>query len=107
VPMPFPLRCWIDEKVSSRNAILRYPCAGGSAEAVFAVPFHGTLVGGTVDLAATTTFLWSDGCSWESHQRIFGMLASAVLTYTYSEGPITGKSCAPAVCTARTDVFVR
>jgi hypothetical protein len=104
--MSTPASCWIDEKVSQRSAVLRFPCGGGSASADFAVTFTGSVVAGQVDIAATTTFPWGDGCTWESQQRIVGPLWAGELTYTYSEHPISGSGCEPAVCTAKTAVAV-
>lgn len=102
-----PSVCWIDERVSNRSAMLVYPCSGGSASAVFGVAFAGSVSGGLVDLAATTTFPWSDGCTWQSDQRIAGELQSGTLTYTYQEHPIAGSNCEPATCTATTPVVVQ
>jgi hypothetical protein len=102
-----PSDCWIDEQVSNRSAMLVYPCDGGSASAAFGVAFTGTVAGGQVDLGANTTFPWSDGCTWQSEQRIAGELQSGALTYTYQEHPISGSNCEPATCTATTPVLVQ
>jgi hypothetical protein len=102
-----PSDCWIDEQVSNRSAMIVYPCDGGAGTAVFGVAFTGSVVGGQVDLAATTTFPWSDGCTWQSDQRIAGELQSGALTYTYQEHPISGSNCEPATCTATTPVLVQ
>ena len=99
--------CWIDEKVGQRSAVLVFACAGGPAEADFGVPFKGTVTDGQVDIAATTTFPWGDGCTWESHQRIGGSLASGELSYAYDEAPIAGKGCQPAHCKGSAPVAAR
>jgi hypothetical protein len=101
--------CWIDEKVSNRSAMLQWPCdAGGPAEAVFGVPFAGTVAApsGFVSLSAQTTFPWSDGCTWESVQTIDGVLGSGVLQYNYSEMHIQGTGCAPEICHGSASVVV-
>lgn len=101
--------CWIDEKVSHRSAVLRWACDAGSAEADFGVPFYGTVQEPStlVSLSATTTFVWSDGCTWQSEQHIDGELSSGALQYGYSEKPIQGTHCAPAYCTGTAVVAVQ
>ncbi len=100
--------CWVDEKVSNRSAALSYACGGGAATAPFGVPFEGTVgADGKVDLAATTTFRWDDGCTWQSHQRITGQLGAGTLTYGYREAPIRGSRCMPSHCVAEAKVSVR
>jgi len=103
---PNPSSCWIDQKVGNQAALLHYRCGGGTAAAQFAVTFEGTVLGGQVELTATTEFVWSDGCSWQSEQIISGQLASGGLQYTYREYPIRGSNCAVAYCTASTRVLV-
>ncbi len=101
--------CWIDEKVSHRTAVLQWACDAGAAEADFGVPFLGTVQEPStlVSLSATTTFSWSDGCTWQSEQRIDGQLSSGMLQYGYSEKPIQGTNCAPAYCTGSAVVSVQ
>jgi hypothetical protein len=103
-----PASCWLDQKVAHKTALLHYPCAGGAAEAAFGVPFHGVADEiGAIDLTAKTTYKWSgDGCTWESTQRIAGVLSEGELTYTYEEQPIEGTACSPAYCKAVTSVTV-
>jgi hypothetical protein len=102
-----PLGCWIDEKVSHRSSTLRYKCGGGAGRADFGAWFVGSVSrGGDVVLSSTTTFPWSDGCTWQSTQRIEGALASKALSYSYSERPIAGTSCMPTRCTGSANVAV-
>ncbi len=101
--------CWIDERVSYRTALLRWACDAGAAEADFGVPFVGTVQEPStyVSLSATTTFVWSDACTWQSEQRIEGALSSGALQYSYSEKPVQGTNCAPAYCTGSALVSVQ
>jgi hypothetical protein len=100
--------CWVDDKVSNRTAALTYPCGGGPASAPFGVDFVGTIdAEGRVDLAATTSFGWGDGCQWQSEQRIRGTLSEGSLAYSYKEKPVSGKHCAPAHCVASAKVAVQ
>ncbi len=101
--------CWIDEKVSHRTALLHWACDAGAAEANFGVAFVGTVQEPStyVSLSATTTFVWSDACTWQSEQRIEGTLSSGALQYTYSEKPVEGTNCAPAYCTGTAVVSVQ
>jgi hypothetical protein len=99
--------CWVDEKVGKRTGTLAYLCGGGAASTQLGVEFSGTVSAtGQVDVAATTTFAWSDGCKWQSEQRITGRLSSGSLTYGYREAPIEGTHCQPAHCTASAKVSV-
>jgi hypothetical protein len=104
-----PASCWLDQKVAHKTAVLHYPCAGGPAEAAFGVPFQGIAdESGAIDLSAKTTYKWSgDNCTWESTQRVRGVLAEGEVTYTYEEQPIAGDACSPAYCKATTPVTVQ
>ncbi len=105
--VPTPSSCWIDQKVSNETKPLVWDCETGAAEADFDVPFKGTVdKNGVVSIAATTTFPWSDGCTWESTQAISGTLSTKTLEYSYSEHPISGVNCAPAYCTSKATVIV-
>ena len=106
--VPTPSSCWIDQKVSNVTTTLSWDCKTGAAEADFDVPFEGTVdPNGNVSIQATTTFPWSDGCTWESAQVIAGQLSSKALTYSYSEHPIQGTSCAPDYCKSTATVSVQ
>lgn len=100
--------CWIDERVTASPGRLDFPCGGGAATAVFGESsFSGSVDGGAVDVGLKTRFTWSDGCTWESTQRITGKLADRKLTFTYREAPLAGqKDCAPA-CAAEGAVDLR
>jgi hypothetical protein len=100
--------CWVDEKVSNQTTTLTYTCGGGPAVAPFGADFVGTVsADGRVEIGATTSFHWGDGCEWQSHQRIRGTLSSGSLLYTYSERPVSGTRCQPAHCTASAKVAVQ
>jgi hypothetical protein len=99
--------CWVDEKVSQRTGTLSYACGGGAASTQLGVEFAGMVSASEqVEIAATTTFQWSDGCTWQSEQHITGRLASGSLRYAYREAPIAGQNCMPAHCTASAKVTV-
>jgi len=104
---PTPASCWIDQQVANQTATLEWACDSGEATASFEVLFVGTVRAGVVALEATTIFPWSDGCTWQSRQRIDGALASGSLTYSYSEEPVEGSGCAPAYCKATAQVLVK
>jgi hypothetical protein len=100
--------CWVDEKVSNQTTTLTYACGGGPAVAPFGVDFVGTVgADGRVELAASTSFHWDDGCQWHSDQRIRGSLPGGPLTYAYKEKPTSGTRCAPARCVASAKVEVQ
>lgn len=93
--------CAIDERVTRAPGVLQFPCAGGAAAVTFGdSQFTGTVQGGMVDLSLRTRFHFSDGCDWESAQRIAGELASGQLTFTYIEAPLPGQSRCANACQA-------
>jgi hypothetical protein len=57
-----------------------------------------------VDTCLRTQFVFTDGCTWQTMQHLRG--GPSVITYTYSEGAISGDQCAASTCTARADVEV-
>jgi hypothetical protein len=86
--------CFVDSVQVGSQGGIEYPCEGGPVSATFGpITFTGTVVDGAAALDATTTFDWSDGCTWSSSQTITGTLASGSLEYTYSEMPIQGTGC--------------
>lgn len=98
--------CFIDERVTGSPGTLQFPCDGGTARASFR---NGTFTGtvgadGAVSLALTTSFRFSDGCRWQSEQRIEGSLSGG--QFRYAERPVSGRSCAPP-CSASGTVEVR
>jgi hypothetical protein len=75
-------------------------CNGGYASADFGKGiFQGTFAGGDVSMCIGTTFTYTDGCTWQTAQRISGTLASGTLAFEYIEAPIKGTGCASA-CSA-------
>ncbi|MBI5513669.1 MAG: hypothetical protein HY909_07860 [Deltaproteobacteria bacterium] len=100
--------CFIDERVTRSVGLLRYPCAGGPATAAFATAtFSGTVTDGVAELQLTTRFHFSDGCDWQSTQRLHGPLASRHLAYTYTEAPVPGQRGCASSCRATADVELR
>ncbi len=93
--------CYVDTGFDvGSEGVLTYPCAGGVAAIIFAAhTFEGVVIDGLVDVCVGTTFPWSDGCTWQSTQRVEGSAASGPLTLTYAEAPAAGQSCA-SPCTA-------
>jgi hypothetical protein len=93
--------CFLDLAItpSSAGAITVF-CKGGYASADFGKgQFQGNFEMGVVDVCIGTTYVFSDGCTWASAQRITGVLASGTLTFDYSEAPTQGTNCA-SPCTA-------
>ena len=100
--------CFVDEVVTRTPGTLRYPCAGGDAEALFGATsrFSGGVRGGQVDVKISTEFRFSDGCQWRSVQLIQGALASGQLAFTYRESPVEGQSGCASACTADAQVRI-
>ena len=94
--------CFIDVELQQVGR-LRAPCDGaeGPAEAVFGSrTFRGRVAHGRLSLRLTTSFPFSDGCTWESNQTISGRMDAAQFDFHYSEHARRGeRGCAPA-CTA-------
>lgn len=90
--------CFLDERISHGPGMLALPCDGadGPAEATFAEQrYEGRVKGGALALDLHTELDWDqDGCHWETRQSIRGALAGGKLTWTYSEVPTRGASCA-------------
>ena len=96
--------CFIDQQVEGRDGVLRFACGGGAATAIFdGASFAGSLDGDTVEVALSSSYDHTDGCTWVTSQRIRGSLSSGELEYRYSEAPTVGDSgCAsPCYGTAR------
>ncbi len=97
--------CWVDEKVTGASGTLTFPCSGGTAEARFSsIVFTGQMSDGQVELLLATQFKYSDGCRWESRQRLAGVLESGALLYEYSEAPAAGQQGCVYGCTAAAKV---
>lgn len=98
--------CFIDERVTGAPGTLQYACDGGAATATFRNgTFSGTVsADGALSLSLTTRFRFSDGCRWQSEQRIEGSLSGG--QFRYAERPVSGAHCAPS-CAASGTVEVR
>jgi hypothetical protein len=99
--------CFVDEVVTRTPGTLRFPCAGGDAEATFGPTsrFAGSARDGNVDVKIQTEFAFSDGCRWRSVQLIQGVLASGQLAFQYRENPLEGQTGCASACSA--DALVR
>jgi hypothetical protein len=100
--------CFVDAVVvpGDRGEIV-YDCNGGLAEAIIgSAIFRGSFDGVRVDACAGTSFPWSDGCDWNSAQRIEGTLASGELHFTYAEAPAPGQAGCLSPCSAAGKVIV-
>jgi hypothetical protein len=96
--------CFVDARVRGVRGVLVYACDGGDAEADFGkAKFHGTFHDGALDISLETSFDFSDGCKWVSHQRISGTMRNKV-TYTYGEAPKPGQHNCASACTATANV---
>lgn len=92
--------CFVDTLPVGSRGELRYPCGGGPVTATFGpIAASGTVANGFVELGASTAFVWDDGCTWETTQRLAGALSAGTLSYTYSESTVSGSDCARP-CTA-------
>ena len=99
--------CWIDAPPKGATASAAFLCGGGPiAFTLGKHGFSGTVEGGMLNATATSTFEFSDGCSWVTTQRVSGSLASGKLAYGYSERVAKGRGCASA-CTASGIVAVK
>lgn len=88
--------CFVDAVQPGSMGSLDFPCTGGPVSSTFGpIVFTGSVTDGVAFLTATTTFLWGDGCTWESSQVISGSPASGTLQYGYEENPIAGVACLP------------
>lgn len=100
--------CVIDERVTRAPGLLAFPCEGGAATADFGGShFSGTVLNGEVDVTLRTQFHFTDGCDWESEQRIQGNLSAPSLAFTYREAPLPGQSRCANACRAFGMVSVR
>ena len=106
--------CFVDTKVhqGDEGRLLRCPTGAVAvfSRVSFAGPWGETGVDrqgrslSAIDTCLRTQFPFSDGCTWETMQRMHGGPSS--IEYTYAERPITGGRCAPSSCRARADVEV-
>jgi hypothetical protein len=66
--------------------------------------FGGTSDGVEVNTCMRTEFPFSDGCTWETTQRISGRV-DTVMRFSYGEHPISGRGCSPSPCSASADLY--
>lgn len=93
---PSSATCFLDLAISQGSVgAMTVFCNGGYASADFGKgTFKGTFDQGAVSMCIGTTFTYSDGCTWQTAQRISGTLASGTLAFEYAEAPIQGTKCA-------------
>lgn len=106
-----PPSCFTDTVMQlGQTGTLSYPCEGdGEAKLTFGKRgFTGASIGGKLDLCAGTEYPFSDGCRWQSAQRVSGNVATMALHFNYGEAPKPGqnKHCA-AACSATGIVSVK
>ena len=96
--------CFVDAKVreGDRGRLLR--CPSGAVAVFSRVSFAGPWRDRGIDTCLRTQFVFTDDCTWQTMQRLRG--GPSVITYTYSEGAISGDQCTLSTCTARADVEV-
>jgi hypothetical protein len=76
------------------SGVIQYPCSGGAVSANLGqLQFTGSVANGMVSLDATANYQGPDGCTWKTQHHIGGNLPDGFLTYSYSEGPISGMNC--------------
>jgi hypothetical protein len=99
--------CFVDVVVADGDrGTLRFDCNGGAAEATFGTHvFAGSFDRGRIDICTGTSFDYSDGCRWNSAQRIQGPLATE-LRFDYVESPAPGQSGCASRCSATARVLV-
>lgn len=94
--------CYVDSPVvSGAVGRLTYDCKGGRAEIRFgALVFGGTFDGTSFDTCTGTSFDFSDGCHWNSAQRVGGRIEGSNLQYAYVERPAAGETHCASPCSA-------
>jgi hypothetical protein len=94
--------------MTGQMGTLAYSCNGGSALGTFgAEMLPGAFTAGDVDICFGTTFVFSDGCTWESAQTITGSLASGTLEFSYVEQPAPDQFGCDSPCTASGTIAVQ
>jgi len=96
--------CFVDSKVHEGDQGRLLRCPSGAVAVFSRYSFAGRWGEEGVDTCLRTQFPFSDGCTWETMQRVRG--GPSVLEFTYIEHPLSGNSCASSSCTARADVEV-
>lgn len=101
--------CYVDTEIEhGAEGTLYVPCEGdGEATLTFgSMTFEGSIAGGRIDVCAGTEFVWQDGCTWTSAQRVSGKLSDGVLAFAYGEAPKAGESGCANACTANGSIHV-
>jgi hypothetical protein len=109
--LPDSPSCFVDIiPTPSEVATLRWDCTGdtGNAEIIFAKgTFGGSFNSPNVSVCSGTTFEYTDGCMWESAQRIEGSVTrGSTLTFNYAEAPLPGQMGCESACTASGTLIV-
>jgi len=97
--------CFVDAKVRQGDEGRLLRCPSGAVAVFPRASFAGAWGEAGVDTCVRTEFPFSDGCTWETMQRMRG--GPSAIEYTYGERPVSGGRCAPSSCKARADVEVR
>lgn len=97
--------CFVDAKVHEGDQGRLLRCPSGAVAVFSRVSFAGAWGETGIDTCMRTQFPFSDGCTWETMQRMRG--GPSVIEYSYAERPISGDQCAPSSCRARADVEVQ
>lgn len=97
--------CFVDMHIATGDIGRLMRCASGAVVVFGGVTFAGTTDGTSVDACVRTAFPFSDGCTWQSMQRIHGRFDEAV-ELTYGEHPTNGRACASSSCRARAPIDV-
>lgn len=100
--------CFVDTVVKEGAfGELAVDCSGGAAEATFGDHvFRGSFDGDQVDICTGTSFDWSDGCRWDSSQRVQGSIGSGEVRFDYTEAPAPGQTRCLTPCTATARVLI-
>ncbi len=94
--------CYVDARVHAGETGRVLQCPSGTVIAFRGATFAGTYDSRSVNVCMKTQFPFSDGCTWQTVQRIRG--GDGAFEFTYAERPISGGSCASSSCTARADI---
>jgi hypothetical protein len=86
--------CYVESIVRTGDVGRLQRCANGAALVFDKGTFAGNLDGTHFEGCTSTRFPFSDGCTWQTKQRVDGD------AFEYSEAPIDGTSCAPSSCRA-------
>jgi hypothetical protein len=97
--------CTVDLVVKEGDTGTMMKCSDGAYVEFGDKRFGGTFDGIIVDACTRTEFPFSDGCTWETRQRIVGR-ADTTMRFSYREHAVAGIGCSPAACTASADIVV-